>query len=434
MTCAPPPDDPSPGAPHAALAPVSGFEPWILLPAFEGGPALRDAMIACGGYTPRSFSSMQEVLDALALATRVPDLLVTRVRLPDGDAFELIRHLAAYPVAPAIFIVSRQQRSVVKATVSLCEAHGLRMAGTTDMPLDVPAAFHQIEAFRNRARAPQRLQPRSLPLTVSELHNLLNTGRIRAYMQPKMNLKSGHITGFEALMRAVNVEGQVIAPSELIEPLGGAGLLLPATLQMFDQTVDFLMQCLNDGIPVGASVNVPLSLISDNHFCQKIVERVESAGLDPSWITVEITEDEAMANPALAIENTARIRMYGFNLSIDDFGTAYSSFAQLTKIPFSELKIERSFISGIETDKAKRAVVAACALLGKQLGLAVVAEGVETPSELAAVQEADCSHIQGYLLSRPMPVPEASAWLRELDGQRFALAQTVALQSWAPGL
>ena len=109
-----------------------------------------------------------------------------------------------------------------------------------------------------------------------------------------------------------------------------------------------------------------------------------------------------------------------FNLSIDDFGTAYSSFTQLTKIPFSELKIERSFITGIESDKSMQAVVAACALLGNRLGLNVVAEGIETLSELSSVRDLGCTEIQGYLVSRPLAAAHALAWIRSLDDQRLA--------------
>jgi EAL domain-containing protein (putative c-di-GMP-specific phosphodiesterase class I) len=410
------------------------LQAWTLLPGLDESAALLEALGARGWAVSRSFTALGDVVDALKSTPTPPDLLITRVRLPDGDAFELIRRLAPMRNAPALFFVSRQQRAVVKAAHALCEAHAVRVAGHADMPLRLDAALPQFDAFRTVGRVRRQHAQRTAPLPVADLQALVDNGGIRAFMQPKMRLSSGRVTGFEALMRGIGPDGQVITPLQLIEPLGNAGLLLPATLQMFDQTIAFLMDCLNDGIAVGASVNVPLSLISDHHFCRKLVEGVEKAGLDPSWITVEITEDEAMSNPALVIENTARIRMFGFNLSIDDFGTAYSSFAQLTKIPFSELKIERTFISGIESDKSKQAVVAACALLGSRLGLEVVAEGVETVAELTAVREAGCSDIQGYLISRPIPVPAAAAWLRALDGERFAPVDDAALQSWVSSL
>jgi len=144
-------------------------------------------------------------------------------------------------------------------------------------------------------------------------------------------------------------------------------------------------------------------------------QTVHEVGLDPSWITLEITETDAMSDLVQVTENAARIRMLGFNLAIDDFGTAYSSLTQLARIPFSELKIERAFVTGCRHDAGKRAIVAACAMLGRSLGLQVVAEGVETADDLDCVREAGCSHVQGYHFARPFPVRQAMAWLRSLD-------------------
>jgi EAL domain-containing protein (putative c-di-GMP-specific phosphodiesterase class I) len=158
--------------------------------------------------------------------------------------------------------------------------------------------------------------------------------------------------------------------------------------------------------------------MSDPTFCTELVAIVDAAGVDPSWITIEITETEAMADLATVIEQTGRIRMYGFNLSIDDFGTAYSSFFQLSQIPFSELKVERAFIKDLEASATTRAIVGTCAHLGRSLGLAVVAEGVETLAQLRAVTEAGYTSAQGFLIARPLPAAQALAWLRQLDEQR----------------
>jgi EAL domain-containing protein (putative c-di-GMP-specific phosphodiesterase class I) len=407
---------------------------WILLPAISNAPELAEQLGRRGWTVTRICQTMAEMLDVLASSPCGPELLFTGVRLPDGDAFELIRRLAALRKAPALFFVTRQQRAVIKAAISLCAHYGLQVAGQTDAPMKIESVLHQIELYRLR----ERRRPSPIVLApapdIAQLEDYVLKGGVRAFLQPKLRLSSGQVVGFESLMRAVGPDGRVVNPQSLIEPLAAAGLLPAATLQMFSQTVSFLRECLDDGIAVGASVNVPLSLVSDREFCECIVENVERAGLDPSWLTVEITESEAMSDLGEVIENTARIRMYGFNLSIDDFGTAYSSFTQLTKIPFSELKIERSFITGIESDKSKQAVVSACALLGSRLGLNVVAEGIETLSELAAVRESGCSEIQGFLISRPLPAAHALAWIRGLDDQRFDLPDVAQLQAWSPTL
>jgi EAL domain-containing protein (putative c-di-GMP-specific phosphodiesterase class I) len=407
---------------------------WILLPTLDEPGELCARLAERGWSVTRSCRTMAELLDALHAGEPTPELLLTGVRLPDGDAFELVRRLAAQRRQPAIFFVTRQQRAVVKAAVSLCAHFGLPVAGQAEAPMNIDAVLQQIELYRLRRRRPAAAPPPAAQPSIAELEQLVLQGGVRAYLQPKLRIPGGQVVGFESLMRAVAADGRVLQPLSLIEPLAAAGLLPAATLQMFSQTVAFLSECLGDGIAVGASVNVPLSLVSDRQFCECIVETVDQAGLDPSWLTVEITESEAMSDLGEVIENTSRIRMYGFNLSIDDFGTAYSSFTQLTKIPFSELKIERSFICGIESDKSKQAVVSACALLGRRLGLNVVAEGIETLSELSAVLEAGCNEIQGYLVSRPMPAMQALSWIRSLEDQRFTLPDTEQLRSWSPSV
>jgi EAL domain-containing protein (putative c-di-GMP-specific phosphodiesterase class I) len=414
---------------------ASARQAWILLPEIPGAEELGRALAAGGWENPRLFRTVNEVLGALTKAEAGPEVLVTRIRLPDGDAFGLIRRLAGTRKAPGIFLVSRQQHAVLNAALALCDAYGLQVAGHVDgksdskdgaaMP-DLSSVLPQLEAFH--ACRQKRLSPRETTarLELPDLEELIVHGGIRAFLQPKVRLRTGQVVGFESLMRARALDGSTVGAHQLIAPLADGGLLPAATLQVFDQTISFLRECRGGNFPVCASVNVPLSLISDLQFCEHIVERVEAAAVDPAWMTLEITESEAMSDPAEVIENAARIRMYGFNLSIDDFGTAYSSFSHLTKIPFSELKIERAFVHGAGSDKAKHAVVAACAQLGRRLGLDVVAEGVESRTDLEVVREAGCTDIQGYLVCRPMAGFQALTWLRELENQRFVLAEAQA--------
>ena len=408
------PTDPSPIA--------TARRAWVLLPSGAASQQLMDQLPSLGLNVTANFHSMRGLLDVVRRQGRRHDILFTGIRFPDGDAFELIRRLSALETPPALFFISSQQRAVVRAALSLCEQFGLVVAGYTDGTSSLDPVLQQLTAhLQHPADHVIQQRPSQPPMDIRALDSLIIDNAIRAFLQPKVRVSSQQVVGFESLMRAVDPQGRVLGAPAIIEPLAAAGLLPAATLQLVRQTLDFLLQCLHSNIAVGASFNVPLSLISDREFCQLMVEQVESIGLDPSWITIEITETEAMAEPAEVLENTARIRMFGFNLSIDDFGTGYSSFAQLTKIPFSELKIERAFVSDMDTDKSNRAVVSACSLLGRNLGLNVVAEGVERPEELAAIKEAGCIEAQGFLISRPMPVAQALDWVRNLDNQIFPL-------------
>ncbi len=368
-----------------------------------------------GLATTRVFPLLQ------ADATRMddwPTLIIAGIRFVDGDGFQLIRRLPGWPVAPALMMITHQQRAVIRAALSLAQQLKLRAVECVELP-----CAHTTIAARAHALAEQAAQrppaaPALPPLERSVLQDLLDGDRIVPFLQPKMRLDSDEIVGFEALMRGLDRDGQVIGPDRLIEPLMAHGLLGRATLHMARHTLGFVADCLRHGQPAGASLNVSLSLMADTTFCAALLRIVDQSGVDPSWITLEITESEAMSDPAGVIEQAGRIRMYGFNLSIDDFGTAYSSFFQLSQIPFSELKIERAFVGGLDRDRTRRAIVAACAQLGRALDLNVVAEGVETPEDLACVIDLGCTAAQGYLLSHPLPAADAVQWLLRTMAER----------------
>ncbi|RQP21917.1 EAL domain-containing response regulator [Piscinibacter terrae] len=387
---------------------------WVVIDdahqAWTVGRALQDAGWNLSGIA----NGMKGARDLLRCVPHTPDVVVTGLRFQDGDGLQLVRLLGGLPAAPSIFIASHQQRAVIKAAVALAQASAVPVVGVAEQPVDaqaIAATLGRVE-FKTPRRA---AQPRPQELSVDEVRALMAQGAIAPWLQPKVRVDTCEVVGFEALMRAQDAEGRLITPDRLIGPLAAGGLLDQASMQMARQTIDFVGHCLSEGMAISASINISMQSLANFGFCQELVRAVDAIELDPSWITIEITESETMCDLAQVIENTARIRMLGFNLAIDDFGTAYSSFFQLSQIPFSELKIERAFVTGLGEDPARQAIVRACAQLGSSLGLQVVAEGVENASELAAVRQCGCSQVQGYLVSRPMPPQLAFDWLRQLD-------------------
>lgn len=395
---------------------------WVAVNEPEIADCLARALREGGADVAAVVHDLHGIKRLLSGAQPLPQVLVTGLRFVDGDGFQLMRLLARRPDAPALFVVSRQQRAVIRAAINLAAACGLALAGVAELPTPAEEVTQQVLAYRRPAPAPQAAPAAPLPeLCRDELLALLDSDVLQPWMQPKLRLATGEIIGFEALMRAHDADGGLVMPDRLVAALQRHHLLDQATLHMARRTVDFVATCLGEGMAVSASINVSMQSLSNLAFCQELAAAVDHVQLDPSWITIEITETDAMADLASVIENTGRIRMLGFNLAIDDFGTAYSSFFQLSRIPFSELKIERAFIHGLEADRSKQGIVKACAMLGASLGMHVVAEGVETAAELAQVREAGCTEVQGYFVARPMPAARALAWLRDLPEQRFAL-------------
>lgn len=391
---------------------------WIVIKDADHAHAIAVAMRGTGWQVQGVANGLGGVRGLLAPAVRLPDVVVAGLRFDDGDGFQLIRALSGRPNVPSVFIASHQQRAVIKAAVALAEVCGVPMAGIAEQPDDAPAIGRMLAAFERRPPSLAAVLP---VLERDKLLSLFDRGALFPWMQPKLRLDSREVVGFEALMRAHDDKGQLVMPDRLVSALAAHGLLDEATMRMAKQTMEFVASCMSNDMAISASINVAMQSLANLAFCQELARAAEQIDLDPSWITIEITETDVMSDFSQVMENTARIRMFGFNLAVDDFGTAHSSLFQLARIPLSELKIERAFINGVDRDAGKQAIVRACARLGTSFGLQVVAEGVETPQELACVRDCGCTQAQGFLVARPMPAKLALEWVRGLDGLRFDL-------------
>lgn len=392
---------------------------WVVLEEAAPAAFIAHALSTAGWHVPQVVHGIVHARTLIQIGLPLPDVLVMGLRFEDGDGLRLIRELGALPEAPAVFIASRQQRAVLKAAQSLADVCGLQFAGACEHPSDAAAIARQLAGWKSPPRA--RAVPTPAPLSREEACALMGREQLFPWLQPKVRLDTREVVGVEALMRGFDEQGRLVTPDRLIPVLARHGLLDEATLLVARQTTDFVIRCLDEGMAISASINVSMNSLARPGFCRQLEATIQGAGLDPSWITLEITETDAMSDVVSVVENTARIRMLGFNLAIDDFGTAYSSFDQLARIPFSELKVERAFVTGAADNLGKRATLAACAMLGRSLGLQVVAEGVETAADLACVRDAGCTQLQGYLVSAPIPVGRALDWLRSLDTLRVPL-------------
>ena len=161
---------------------------------------------------------------------------------------------------------------------------------------------------------------------------------------------------------------------------------------------------------------------------ERLAQTVARRGIPVERMTVEVTETSANGNLSVALENLARLRMRGFALSVDDFGTGYSSLARLVRSPFSELKLDRSFVSGVEPDTPRWFVVESTVALAQKLGLETVAEGVETAAEMQLLKDAGCDCVQGYWLAAPMCRDDFKRWRAEYLRTRAAAAPTAMLE------
>lgn len=239
----------------------------------------------------------------------------------------------------------------------------------------------------------------------------LENGEFELWFQPKVDLTTGQIVGVEGLARWRHPDLGVLAPDRFLSLLGVAGEYQTFTNQMVRYGIDFLGACQRAGTPLSVAVNLGAVSFLDSKLPDRIEAMLAVYGVDPSGLMLEVTEEEIQMDQDTSADVFSRLEMLGLRLSIDDFGTGYSSLARLRSLRIEELKIDRSFVSGVTTDPEDRAIVGAIIGLAKQLNQTTVAEGIETEDQLAELRALGCDIGQGYLFAKPMPSADLMALL-----------------------
>ena len=246
---------------------------------------------------------------------------------------------------------------------------------------------------------------------LASLTEAIDAGEIEVYLQPQMDIATEQITGFEALARWHNDLYGYISPDKFIPLAEQAGQIGKLTRSILAKVLSFVPVLESFGIEVPIGVNLSPTLFTDQEMATSIEDMTDAAGVKSSRIEFEITETALLADPDLARTIVARLVARGFNFSIDDFGTGFSSLMHLRNLEANCLKVDKSFIDQMITSEQDFAIVKGVVELGHALSCTVIAEGVENIETLKALQEIGCDDIQGYLLARPMPLSEVLKWL-----------------------
>jgi diguanylate cyclase (GGDEF)-like protein len=274
-----------------------------------------------------------------------------------------------------------------------------------------------------------RCNTRRLTL-MGELREAIINNELVAYYQPKIDIKTGKIKELEALVRWKHKVHGLVAPDDFIPMAEQTGLIKQLTLWILHES---LMQCAkwnDEGFELKVSVNLSANDLMDVEFPETITRTLNAHNVPPEKLLLEITESAVMLDPNRALEVLTSLSTLGVRLSVDDFGTGYSSLSYLSKLPVSELKIDKSFVMGMENNSNNTVIVQATIDLGHNLGLEVVAEGVETASSISLLQPLGCDTLQGYYFTKPLSAQEFNTWrsqniatgrIRKKEGQLYMM-------------
>tara|TARA_R110002167_G_scaffold19055_8_gene70814 strand:- start:13486 stop:14697 length:1212 start_codon:yes stop_codon:yes gene_type:complete len=333
-----------------------------------------------------------------------PSLIFIDLVMPDTDGIELIRLLAKHAVKAKVCVMSGMDKKILQTAEHLGIQQGLKMFGILPKPVSVL----DLDALFNQARKA------NTELTEGELATAIDKQQLVLHYQPKLCLKSDKknlIDGVEALVRWQHPQRGLIYPDAFIGLAEQTGLIAGLTDTVMSQAISQMKQWHSEGLELSMAVNISPHNLTDLQMPDRFVSIMKAADVDPAYFTLEITETAAMNNVSLTADILTRLRLKNFALSLDDFGTGFSSLVQLYRLPFSELKIDRSFVAEVSHSEEARIIVKSLVDLAKNLGLSTCAEGVETESILAYCREIGCDKVQGYHISKPLPVSEFSSFI-----------------------
>ncbi len=347
---------------------------------------------------------------ALELArSRQIHVLVCDLQTPGMDGVELLRHVAEERLANAIIIASAMDAALISTVEEMARSHGLQVLGAVEKPLTRNKLQGLLDKYRpaGESKAPAAAL---VMMTVPEITDGLRKDQFVPYFQPKVSVATRELVGMEALIRWRHPKLGLVPPLAFIPVAEDTPLIHDLTWLMVDKSISQWKSWGERAWKLSISINFSVHVLSEISVVERIASAVSGHRVEPGHIVLEVTESVLSKNAAHMLEALARLRLKGFGLSIDDYGTGYSSMQQLSRISFTELKIDRAFIHGASSRRHLRTILESSLDLARKLKLKSVAEGVETQEDWDLLRELGCDTAQGYLISKPLPQEQLWPW------------------------
>ncbi len=361
------------------------------------------------------------------IAETGPNLILLDLNMPEMDGIEFVRHLVERHYAGSLILISGEDERMLQTAEKLVQAHRISILGHLHKPVKPEALSALLEKWAPPAT--DAAGPVKKTYTADELRFAIENGQLINYYQPKVAVASGEVVGVETLVRWRHPVDGIVFPDQFISIAEAAGLIDDLTRAVFAGAVAQAKVWQEAQLPLRIAVNVSMDNLASLNFLNFVAELTEKAGIAPQNVVLEVTETRLMQDTRAPLEILTRLRLKRFRLSIDDFGTGHSSLAQLRDIPFDELKIDQGFVHRAGTNETLRAMYDASLSLARQLGMEVVAEGVEDRDDWDLLRRTGCDLAQGVFMSRPMLAGDLPGWIERwrerVRAESLTLGETV---------
>lgn len=343
------------------------------------------------------------------------DISFVDLNMPGMDGIELMRHLAKADYQGAVVLVSALGSALLFSVETMTKAYGINLLGAFEKPATPEILQDLIRQYR-RPHGHDGSGRTALPVLLLRLEDIrqgLQAQQFEPLYQPKVELATGKVKAVEAFARWRHPQYGLVPPAAFIPTLEASGHMDELTWVVIEKSIQACRAWHERGLMLAVSINLSASSLAESGLVEKIVALAGRNGIAPQDVTFEITELIAMTDVPVCLENLARLRMKGFGLSIDDFGTAHSNLQQLLRIPFLDLKIDRSFVAGAAHNQQMHLALSSCLELARKLRRHSVAVGVETRADWDLLRDLGCTYAQGYYIAKPMEREAVPGWVDE---------------------
>jgi len=384
---------------------------------------MQSRMLHSMGYPKVATAGSAEA--ALAILQGGPqtiDVVICDLNMPGVDGIEFLQLLDASPFCGKVILLSGEGARIMHTVQKMLGGGRLVILGALEKPAGRPALRALLDCWK-----PLSIEAPAGPVISYEAAALHTATRERQWVlhyQPKVDLKTGMLTGVEALVRWNHPEHGLVYPDSFIALAEDCGAIEGLTDWVLGEAMRQLARWQAKGMRLQMAVNVSMENLRTPGFASRVSVLAGSTCALPQYVMLEITESRLMSSSRAPLESLVRLRLQRFGLSIDDFGTGHSSLAQLRDVPFTELKIDRGFVQGARNNQIIRPMLEGSIGIAKRLGVKSVAEGVETEDDWHLLREIGCDLAQGYFIGRPMPGDLLPAWLESWELRRPRLLES----------